>query len=136
MNSNQGNRGYAVQTLKRLGAALPERYQMMLAETPAHRAISGLSPWFFPADPARAIEFCSEAAGRPVLPFAQAVEEDMMACFVPKPFGEPAVVVINPWSEDKTSVVQARLPNYDAWLDYATEVARQVQAREADEDDD
>lgn len=136
MNVESIGKEYVVGALGDYGMTCPDRYIEMLRRTPIHRAIEGLRPWYFDHDPASAVQFCSEAAGRTVLPFAQAVEEDMMACFVPKPFGEPAVVVINPWSEDKTSVVQARLPNYDAWLDYATEVARQVQAREADEDDD
>ena len=135
MNSSQENREYVAQALKGLGAALPENYLAMLTETPVHRAISGLSPWFFPANPERAIKFCSEAAGRPVLPFAQAVEEDKMACFVVEPGGEPAVVVINPWSEDKTTVVQTLLPSYDAWKKYAAEVSREVQARETENDE-
>jgi hypothetical protein len=135
MNSNQENRDYVAQTLKGLGAALPDKYITMLAETPVHRAINGLSPWFFPENPERANKFCSEAAGRPVLPFAQAVEEDKMACFVVEPGDEPAVIVINPWSEDRSTVVQARLPSYDAWLKYAAEVSRKVQARETQEDE-
>lgn len=125
---------YVVGALCNHGVPCPDRYIEMLRCTPIHKTIKGLRPWYFDHDPASAVQSCSEAAGYPVLPFAQAVEEDMMACFVPKPFGEPAVIVINPWSEDKTSIVQAQLPNYDAWLNYATEVARRVQARETAED--
>ena len=122
---------YVVKALGNTGTSCPDRYIQMLRRTPANNAIEGLRPWYFDHDPESAVQFCSEAAGCRVVPFAQAVEEDMMACFVPRPFGEPAVMVINPWSEEKNSVVQARLPNYDAWLDYATEVACQVRAREA-----
>lgn len=86
----------------------------MLRQTPANRVIGDLSPWAFLPDPERSAKYCSEAIGRPVLPFAQAVEQDMMACFLPEPPGEPAVVVINPWSEDKAGVVLARLPDYAA----------------------
>lgn len=45
-----------------------------------------------------------------MLPYAQAVEQEKMACFVVEPGGEPAVIVINPRSEDKTSVVETLLP--------------------------
>nr|WP_314623085.1 hypothetical protein [uncultured Noviherbaspirillum sp.] len=135
MNSSQENRDYVAQALKGLGVDLPEKYLAMLSETPVHQAISGLSPWFFPANPDRAVKFCSEAAGRPVFPFAQAVEEDKMACFVVEPGGKPAVIVINPWSENKTTVVQALLPSYDAWRKYAAEVSRDVRAREAENDE-
>ena len=134
MNSTQRTRDYVAQALEELGSALPKNYLAMLAETPVHRAINGLSPWFFPANPERAIKFCSEAAGRSVLPFAQAVEEDKMACFVVTPGSEPAVIVVNPWCEDKTTAVQARLPSYDAWQKYAAEVSREVQARETEHD--
>lgn len=136
MYPDQSKREYPVRALNELGAVRPEKYVAMLAETPVHRSIRGLNPWFFPADPKRAASFCSEAAGRPVLPFAQAVGEDMMACFVPEPSGEPEVLVIDPWIKDKAKVVQARLSNYDAWLNYAAEISRQVQAREAAERDD
>jgi hypothetical protein len=108
----------------------------MLRQTPENKTISNLRPWAFDHDPESAIQFCSEALGRPILPFAQAVGQDMMACFLPEPLVNPAVVVINPWSEDKATVLKAELADYDAWLDYAAEVSRQVQAREAEEEED
>lgn len=135
MNSMHGNREYAAQVLKARGADCPIKYLKMLAQTPVHRVIKDLDPWVFDHDPESAVEFCSEAAGREVLPFARAAGEDMMACFVPAQSGEPAILVIDPWAHDSAHIIQAELPNYDAWLAYAAEVSRQVQAREAEEKD-
>lgn len=136
MSTNPKNREYVVQALKALGSVCPQKYIAMLEQTPENKCIANLRPWAFDHDPATAAQFCSEAVGRPVLPFALAIEQDMMACFVAEPGGDPAVVVINPWSEDKAAVVKAELPDYDAWLAYAAEVSRQVQAREAEEEED
>jgi hypothetical protein len=136
MSANLKNREYVVQALNALGSVCPEKYTAMLEQTPENRCIANLRPWAFDQDPATAEQFCSEAAGRPVLPFALAIEQDMMACFLTESSAKPTVIVINPWSEDKTTVVQAQLPDYDAWLKYAAEVSRQVHAREAEEDED
>jgi hypothetical protein len=136
MHSNQATREYIVNALNELGGSCPEQYITMLRQTPENKTISNLRPWAFDHDPESAIQFCSEALGRPVLPFAQAIGQDMMACFLPEPSANPAVVVINPWSEDKAKVLKAELADYNAWMDYAAEVSRQVQAREAEEDDE
>jgi hypothetical protein len=135
MNADDGAKEYTVRALANLGGIPPVRYVEMLRKTPIDRAIEGLRPWYFDHDPESAVQFCSEVVGRPVLPFAQAVEQDMMACFINERSENPAVIVINPWSEDKAAVIRAKLPDYDAWLNYATEISRQVQADEAAEED-
>lgn len=135
MNANNEAREFVVQALKREGSVCPERYTAMLAKTPENRVIENLSPWAFLPDPERSAKYCSEALGRPVLPFSQAVEQDLIGCFVPGPSGNPDVIVINPWSEDKEAVLKAVFPNYDAWLDYAAQVSRQFQADETDDEE-
>jgi len=129
-------REYVVRTLRSQGLFCPEHYATMLAETPLNKVIENLSPWAFLPDPERSSKYCSEALGRAVWPFAQAVEQDLIACFVPTQSGSPTVVVINPWSEDKRAVLKKEFADYDAWLIYAAEISRQVQASEADEDAD
>jgi hypothetical protein len=135
MPSDQDIRTYVVRALAALGAST-KKYEQLLSATPINRAIEGLRPWAFDHDPERAIGFCSEAAGRPVLPFAQAVGEDMMACFTTEPATSPRVIVINPWAEDKGHVVLAELPDFHSWLAYAEKVSRTVQAREREESGD
>ena len=136
MNGDDEVREYVVRVLNSQGSVCPAHYTTMLMQTPANRVIENLSPWIFLPDPERSAKYCSEALGRPVLPFAQAVEQDLIACFVPAPSVSPAVVVINPWSENKAMVLKKELADYETWLGYAAEVSRQVQAREAEEDDD
>ena len=136
MHANQGDREYVVRALNALGAICPQKYITMLKQTPGNKTISNLRPWAFDHDPAGAVQFCSEALGLSILPFAQAIGQDMMACFLHEPLANPAVVVINPWSEDKAAVLKAKLADYDAWLDYAAEVSRQVQERETEEEED
>ena len=136
MHAYQGNREYILYAFDAFGIKCPQKYITMLRQTPRNRTITNLKPWAFDHDPESAVQFCSEALGRPILPFAQAVGQDMMACFLPQPLANPAVVVINPWSENKATVLKAELADYDAWLNYATELSRQIHAREADEEDD
>jgi len=108
----------------------------MLKEASPDRVIDGLNPWMFLPNPERSVEYCAQAAGQSVLPFAQAVGEDSVACFVRLEAKEPGVVVINPWSEDASRVYRARLQDFSAWLEYAEQVARSVSEREADEEPD
>lgn len=136
MNESNEVREYVVRALNSQGSICPARYVTMLAQTPINRVIENLSPWTFLPDPERSAKYCADALGSPVLPFAQAVEQDLIACFVPVLSVSPAVVVINPWSEDKAAVLKAELADYDAWLNYAAEVSRQVQARAAEEEED
>lgn len=136
MQAEEEARMYVVRELMRLGMAGMERYAALLASTPANRVIDGLDPWAFPLAPEKAVGFCSGALGRAVLPFAQAIGEDMMACFETVLSATPAVVVIDPWAHDKAHVVLAELPDFDAWLVYAEQVSREVRAREQEEADD
>lgn len=136
MHAHRRNREYVADALIELGAICPEQYLTMLETTPENKVISNLRPWAFDHDPASAVKFCSDSLGRPVLPFAQAIGQDMMACFLTDPSNNPAVVVINPWSQDKAEVLKAVFPNYDAWLDYAAQVSRQFQAHETDDEED
>lgn len=136
MDTKDEARTYVVRELTRLKAPVMERYAALLASTPPNKVIQGLDPWAFDHDPERAVGFCSEAIGRRVLPFAQAVGEDMVACFETESSGAPAVVVIDPWSSDKARVVLAKLAGFDEWLIYAKDVATAVQKRERDEGSD
>lgn len=60
----------------------------------------------------------------------------MMACFEAEPGKAPAVVVINPWAENKADVILAELPDFAAWMAYAEKVSKAVQAREREDADD
>lgn len=135
MLSIQDAKAFAVHALAMVEAYEP-RYVELLKITPTNRSIDGLRPWAFDHEPEGAIGFCSEAIDRLVLPFAQAIGEDMMACFEVAPEKAPSVVVINPWAESKAAVLLAELPDFDAWLSYAKQVSRAVQAREQQEAED
>lgn len=140
MSNDQNKRGYVLRALVSLGSVPPARYMEMLTATPVHHVIESLDPWFFLSDPQRSAEYCSKALGRLVLPFVQAVEEDMFACFEVTPSTNPSVVVINPWAQDekewvKSDVEIKRLPDYEAWLVYAKWISDNVREREREESD-
>lgn len=135
MNTQVDSRMTVVDALLKQGARV-QKYEEMLAATPPGYTINGLAPWWFMPTPERDIDYCSKAAGRPVLPFAQAVEEDMMACFKAEPGATPGVLVLNPWSNGWGLTVLADLPDFDAWLVYAEQVSREVQARKQEKADD
>jgi hypothetical protein len=107
----------------------------MLAEAKPNRTIDGLRPWAFDHDPESAIAFCSDALGREVLPFAQAIGQDLMACFMADQPSSLPVVVINPWASDRSGTIQRTFPDFDAWLVYAKEVSEAVLADEREESD-
>lgn len=124
---------YVTKTLADHGVVCPERYLLMLKQTPINRVIADLIPWAFLPDPERSSEYCTEVVGQSVLPFAQAIGEDLMACFLMKGELVPSVIVINPWSEDKSKIVQENLENFDDWVDYARKVSQEVMARDQDD---
>jgi hypothetical protein len=136
MNRADEKREYIVHVLNTLGSVCPARYAQMLSGTPTNGVIENLSPWAFLPDPERSSRYTTEALGYPVLPFAQAVEEDLVACFVSEPSTNPEVIVINPWSDEKAAMLKAELRDFEAWLAYAEQISREVQARQADEEND
>lgn len=127
---------YVIQALKAQGASVPERYSEMLGRTPTDRVIEDLSPWAFLPSPERSVEYCSKAFGARVWPFAQAIGQDLMACFLVQSSKEPRVIVINPWADSGANVVEAEFVDYEGWLPYAAELSREVTERERAEDDD
>ena len=135
MSATVDPRMYVVTALKSQGAPVPELYSKALGMTPADRVIEGLNPWAFLPSPERSIEYCSNAFGEHVLPFAQAIGQDLVACFLVQSSQEPRVVVINPWAESGGVVVKAEFVDYEGWLPYAAEVSRKVTERERDDDD-
>lgn len=78
-------RQYLVRALAELAIPCPARYQEMLDQIPPGKAIPNLYPrWFLPNPEAnRASD--SAVAGRPVIPFAQAIGYDLIACFLVEP---------------------------------------------------
>ena len=91
-----------------------------------HPAIEDeLEPWGITADPESNLLY-SEQYGRPLVKFAQAWLEDMIACFVVGTGSDPRVVVLNPWADKevdgewtKAMQVLEELPNFEAWLEWA-----------------
>ena len=110
----------------------PEAWLSMLRETENMKPIAGLSPWrFLPSEGALGA-LCASAAKRPVLVFAQAIGEDMIACFASRTGQEPWVLVVNPWNSGGRVITE--LADYAAWLLFAETVAREVAELEADLD--
>ncbi len=129
MSRNEWARQYVVRTLKSQAICCPSRYLSMLAETPAGGPIRGLAPWIFLPYPEYTSVYCSEACNQPVLPFAQALGEDLIACFQNGPANNPTVIVLNPWTHNKRLLRRAELPSFDTWLSYAYHVSRGVGLR-------
>lgn len=110
------SRTFVLEAFRMLGRECPPRYEAMLAHTPHDEVIAGLRPWFFMSSPGRSVGYCSAAARQPVLPFCQALEQDLVACFLPE---SPQVVLINPWAVAPQDVLRQTFTDYDAWLAYA-----------------
>lgn len=126
MSRTEWARRYVVRSLRARALHCPERYLTMLDATPDGQAIRGLSPWIFLPWPEHTAAYCSEAIGEAVLPFAQALGHDLIACFLTEPGPHPEVVVLNPWSPSKRLVRRANLPSFDIWLSYAFHVSRGI----------
>ncbi|UWE15653.1 hypothetical protein [Herbaspirillum huttiense] len=78
----------------------------------------GLPPWGFAHDVAKWSAECSAEFNRPLVLFAQAYQEDMVAGFEGLSGNDPRVIVLNPWGEPKPYVI-AELDDFDAWLEWA-----------------
>ncbi len=80
--------------------------------------LTGLPPWGFAHDVAKWSAECSAEFNRPLVLFAQAYHEDMVAGFEGLSGNDPRVIVLNPWGEPKPYVI-AELDDFDAWLEWA-----------------
>lgn len=129
MSRTEWARRHVVRTLRSQAIACPEKYRLMLDRTSDGEFIRDLKPWIFLPYPEHTAGYCAEILSQPVLPFAQAIGEDLIACFQYAPVDNPGVIVLNPWSRSKRLVRRAELPSYDIWLSYAFHVARAVKAR-------
>jgi hypothetical protein len=126
-------RQYPLRALAELNMHCPSSYESMLAKVPPNACIPGLYPWWFLPDPKETQQYAAAVAGRPVVPFAQAIGHDLLACFIVEEFASPSVIVINPWSERGAAQVRAILPNYSAWLTYAEETSARFLAQERED---
>lgn len=99
-----------------------------------HRAFENeLEPWGITAN-VESDAMYSDEYGRPLVKFAQAWGEDMIASFLADTGKDPRVVVFNPWADtfadggwNQTMHVLEVLPNFSAWLAWSrnSEVVRQ-----------
>ena len=81
-------------------------------------------PWGITAS-TEANSLWSEQFHQPLVQFAQAWHEDMVACFCIAKDHEPSVVVLDPWAKScvngiwsETGEVIAELPDFAAWLEW------------------
>lgn len=83
-----------------------------------------LEPWGISAS-IEANTLYSEQFQIPLVQFAQAWHEDMIACFVVGSGNDPKVVVINPWAQTcengewtETGAILEQIANFAAWLEW------------------
>lgn len=133
MEPSEIDRLYVVRQFSERGLSCPAQYLTMLLNVRPDYVIDGLYPWDFFTSPEEMKEFCSEVVGHEILPFAQAVGEDTVACFDMSRTPALPVLVIDPWNKRKPSSVLADLPDYDAWLVYAKALSDEVIASEREE---
>lgn len=119
------------------GFKYPRSFINHLAEHP--RMSIELQPWH--AEPGAAIfdPSISEQLGKPVVMFAKADFEDMVACFVVGTGDEPSVVVVNPWHQElvdgqwrQVCLLIEELPSFTAWVEWALnspEVKHEAESR-------
>lgn len=102
------------------GFTYPRSFLQFLQDFPEAR--EQFDPWGLVAD-VESNQLWSEASGRPLLQFAQAWHEDLLACFVVDGSADPAVVVINPWQQrmvngkaEQYCMLVEQFPNFEEWL--------------------
>jgi hypothetical protein len=120
------------------GFEYPRSFMAHLAQHP--RMSVELRPWHAEPGDGGFDRRLSERLGRPVVMFAKADFEDMVACFVVGTGEESKVVVVNPWLEklidgqwQQTCKVLHELSNFEQWVQWALnspEVRHQAEGRE------
>lgn len=102
--------------------AYPESFDAYLRHSASPE--DDLEPWGITADPEANARY-SEQYGMPLVKFAQAWHEDMIACFVAGTGNEPRVRILNPWAQKlldgewrMTGQVLEELPSFEAWLEW------------------
>lgn len=86
--------------------------------------LDSLEPWGFTAD-SEANAWLSELFHLPLVQFAQAWHEDLVACFIVGNGENPKVVVANPWAQtivdgewQETGAILEEHENFEQWLDW------------------
>lgn len=100
------------------GFAYPASYKQFVEAYPKKMGLP--HSWGYTSDLAAGSLGYSKLFGRPLVLFAQAFGEDMVACFDGVPDSDPRVVVLNPWGQPKPYIV-AELPSFAAWLTWVAE---------------
>ena len=97
----------------------PKSFEALLQQLPPKEA---LEPWGITAS-TEANTLYSEQFQVPLVQFAQAWHEDMVACFVADSGLDPKVLVINPWAQacengewKEVGAIIEQFPNFEAWL--------------------
>ena len=102
------------------GFTYPASYRHFAdACSPNVAAIPGLPPWIFAGTLAWAVKESSSVFGQWLVPFAQAVQRDLLCCFATASTGSNKVIVTNPWEPDAQFRYYEELPSFEAWLDFA-----------------
>lgn len=103
------------------GFAYPQSFMAFLQRLPPK---DELEPWGITAS-LEADTMYSEQFHIPLVQFAQAWHEDMVACFFLRNENELGVLVLNPWAQTcedgewkETGEILEDLLNFEAWLDW------------------
>ncbi|MEI2430887.1 hypothetical protein RDV84_14405 [Lysobacter yananisis] len=112
------NRHYLAVSELPVGFIYPAAYRALVDACPPDvAAIPGLPPWIFSGNLAWAAQESLDMFGLALVPFAQAVQQDLLAYFVAD--GGSRVVLANPWESDERFRYYREFPGFDAWLDFA-----------------
>lgn len=104
------------------GFKYPKAYSDFVAEKSNGAAMIGMPPWVFASNEDWALEESENIFGKHLVPFAQAINMDMLASFVFDGSSEPAVWLTNPWDE----VVLEKFDSFGSWLKYALELSQAI----------
>jgi hypothetical protein len=105
------------------GFTYPLSYRQFVEAHPKKMKLP--NSWGYTSDVAGGSLRYSKLFNRPLVLFAQAFGEDMVACFDAVPGPDPRVVVLNPWGEPEPFTI-AELPNFAAWLAWVAQDARDM----------
>lgn len=101
-----------------IGFSYPAAYKAFVDACPPDvAAMPGLPPWVFSGNLAWAIQESPDMFGLTLVPFAQAVQQDLLAYFIAD--GSSKVVLTNPWGSDERFRYYKEFPSFDDWLDFA-----------------
>jgi hypothetical protein len=123
--ANLDSRHFLASEVMPKGFTYPQAYlDFIILNGSKSVAMLGMPPWIFAGDETWVKDESIRNFGTLLVPFSQAEQMDMMACFEASGEKDPKIWVVNPWEQLPENRIYNVLNNFDEWLIFAKKTSK------------